>query len=128
MPDAVLIAIITVAPVMILNLALSFKSLAETKKIKLDTGKARAELTPNHGSSLKDTVVRTDGRVKELATSVGGVRDDLRLERAALHSHMRDSQTVHESLDHRLGRIEERVLSAATPSSILQPPPPRRTQ
>lgn len=127
MPDAVVLALIAAAPVMVLNLALSLKTLAETKRVKIDTGKARVELSPNHGSSLKDTVGRTEGRVKELATSVGGVRDDLRLERTALHSHMRDSQVVHESLDHRLGRIEERVLSAATPSSILQPPPPRRT-
>lgn len=121
-----IIAAIGAVGALVTSLSLSLKNLAETRSIKLDTAKARAQLSPNHGTSLHDSVTRVESAQVNQSRSIGGIRDDMRLITSALQSHMRDSQGTHESLDHRLARIEGALvptpLTATSPATIIKPP------
>lgn len=56
--------------------------------------RASREVTPNHGSSLKDLVRAIDDKVDSLGHQVGEIR--------------RDADTTHRDMMHRLRRLEDR--------------------
>lgn len=97
--------------VLIVNVTLGVKNLAEAKKIRKDAGTAATQLDRNGGSTTADAVARTETRVIELARSVGGMRDDLR--------QVRDEKTNdHVDIRRRLDHLEQKVYpSASSPRS-----------
>lgn len=56
--------------------------------------RAASEVTPNHGSSLKDLVTMIDDKVDSLGHQIGEIR--------------RDADSTHRDLQHRIRRLEDR--------------------
>ncbi len=89
-------ALLTAVSALVASVATLVKILGELRRLKgtVDhaarsadlsarrTADVRHEVLPNGGGSLRDSITRTEGRVAELARDLGGLRADLRDERA----------------------------------------------
>ncbi len=83
-----------------------WKTSAEVAKLKREVKPVREAIEPNHGSSLKDQVSRIERRQHEMGRSIGGIRDDLRDERAERRALHADANAEHVQINARLDRLE----------------------
>lgn len=107
-----LAALFTALGSVVFQLTTAAKIRAETAGIRraaehaaTQASSAAAAVTPNHGSSMADAVRRTETRLTELARSIGGLREDIRSERAAASVHQQSCDTAHNLLADRIDAL-----------------------
>ena len=82
---------------------------AEAAKTRAETQQILAAVSPNHGSSMADAVNRIDQRMGELKQSIGGLRDDARLDRQALEQLRESADETHRRMDRHLEVLDRQV-------------------
>lgn len=91
-PTAIIVAVVTTAPLMVTAVVQNTRLGRRLRTVEQHTSTAVAELTPNHGSSAKDAILRLERVIEEgqketreqlvdVREDIGGLRSELRTER-----------------------------------------------
>lgn len=108
----VIVAMITTGPAMIAAVAAVFVQNTRIGKrlrtVEDHTSTAAAELTPNHGSSAKDSLARLEKAVEEGQKATATALADVRADIGGIRSEIRTERTERLALAERVQTLDER--------------------
>lgn len=89
------------------GLAAVLAALRELRTSRVDVRAVRAQVEPNHGSSLADSVRRTEASVTDLSRRMGHELGEIRRDVQGVRDDLRAARSDHES---RLERLEDLMI------------------
>lgn len=91
-PTPIIVAFVTTAPLMVTAVVQNTRLGRRLRTVERHTSTAAAELTPNHGTSAKDALIRLERAIEDgqketreqladVREDIGGLRSEIRTER-----------------------------------------------